>query len=95
MDKQANRYFIGIDCSGHEYLIPLSKKKEWEEYTNIPEDDERSWNIPDYAESIDGGTLTFENPRNKECIFGINLFVGNVVKELIFMLILLPEQKCI
>lgn len=60
---KTERYFIGGDNSGHEYLVPVSKAKEWGEWTLIPEDDERSWDEPDYAERIDGGTLTFENPE--------------------------------
>lgn len=56
------RYFIDTDCSGHEYYIPWDKREEWRSYAEIPEDDERSWEIPEYAVRIDGGTLTFEKP---------------------------------
>jgi hypothetical protein len=57
------RYFIGTDCSGHRYIVPLSRREEWDAWSDIPEDDERSWDEPEYAERIEGGLLTFENWR--------------------------------
>lgn len=59
------RYFIGFDGSGHSYLVPLEKKDEWDVWTEISEDDERSWDVPDYAVYIDGGLLTFSDPQMK------------------------------
>ena len=57
------KYFIGFDCSLHRYLVPLEKLKEWQTWCEIPEDDERSWVAPEYAQRIEGGLLTFENPE--------------------------------
>lgn len=59
----AERFFIGSDQSGHEYLVPCNLKPEWYEWSDIPEDDERSWDVPVFAERIDGGCLTFTDPR--------------------------------
>lgn len=57
------RYKIAEDNSCHYYLIPANKQKEWDEWLNIPEDDERSWDAPNFAVAIDGWhRLTFENP---------------------------------
>jgi hypothetical protein len=53
------RWFIGHDCSGHQYLIPEAREAEWGAFCEIPEDDERSWEVPDWAVRIDGGQLTF------------------------------------
>ena len=47
--------FIAVkdnDC--HRYQIPRNKKEDWYKWLEIPEDDERSWDVPDYAERIDG-----------------------------------------
>lgn len=57
------RYCIESDNSGHQYFIPFNKRDEWNEWLEIPEDDERSWDAPEYAERIDGGTLTFIAPK--------------------------------
>jgi len=58
-----DRYFIGADCSGHTYLVPMSKRQQWYEWADIPEEDERAWEVPDFAKRIDGGRLTFAAPR--------------------------------
>jgi len=56
-------FFIGTDCSGHEYIVPFAKYDEWNEWVDIPEDDERSWEEPSYAIRLDGGTLIFQKPQ--------------------------------
>lgn len=57
------RYFIGRDQSSHAYYVPWVKRAEWIAWSDLDDDDERSWDVPEYAVRIDGGTLTFENPR--------------------------------
>lgn len=42
------------DNSGHEYVIPQSKRLEWESFLEIPEDDEKSWDVPYWAEEKEG-----------------------------------------
>lgn len=61
--KLASRYFEGVDNSSHHYLIPLEKRSEWYAFCELPEDDERSWDTPEWAERLDGGLLTFEKPE--------------------------------
>ena len=62
------RYFIGTDISGHKYLVPVEKYREWNEWyetwltaldDDYPDLDEEF----DGAIRLDGGTLTFENPK--------------------------------
>lgn len=58
------RYFLGRDESLHWYLVPLKNKKEWDEWTEISEDDERYWKVPEFAKRIDGyDSITFSNPK--------------------------------
>lgn len=58
------RFFLGRDCSLHWYLVPAARRAEWEAWANIPEDDERSWTVPDFARAIDDyHTLTFAEPE--------------------------------
>lgn len=42
------------DNSGHDYVIPSEKLNEWDVFMQIPDDDERSWDVPDWAHRIDG-----------------------------------------
>lgn len=57
------RYFIGRDCSSHWYIVPAEKRAAWEAWANISEDDERSWDVPDYARRIDNPyRMTFRDP---------------------------------
>lgn len=56
------RYKIVSDCSGHKYYIPVGMSTEWDEFMDIPDDDPRAWNTPDFARCIDG-RFTFTDPR--------------------------------
>ena len=56
------RYFIGSDNSGHEYFVPVSRREEFDEWAQLPEDDEAGWETPEYATRIDG-RFTFTDPR--------------------------------
>lgn len=58
------RYFMSMDGSGHWYVIPVARQHEWEEWTDIPEDDERAWEAPDFAKPVGGAPscVTFSNP---------------------------------
>jgi len=56
------RFFIGHDNSGHEYIVPVAKRAEWYAWTDLPEDDERSWDEPEFAIRING-SLTFAAPE--------------------------------
>ena len=59
--KAAMRYCISDDGSGHKYVIPYERTQEWESWIYS-----QAWengDPPDYAERIDGGTLTFTDWR--------------------------------
>ncbi len=56
------RYKIVSDNSGHKYYIPVDKQVEWDAFASINEDDERSWDVPEFAVRIDG-RFTFTDPR--------------------------------
>lgn len=60
-----NRFFLDQDSSCHWYLIPLEKAGEWSEFMDIPDDDERSWQVPEWAKMIDGySSITFADPQD-------------------------------
>ncbi|WP_298983411.1 hypothetical protein [uncultured Roseibium sp.] len=61
--EEPERFFIGGDNSGHEYAVPVAKRDEWEAWVSLDEDDERSWDAPEFAIRIDG-CFTFENPSS-------------------------------
>lgn len=56
------RYFVGSDNSGHEYFVPVARREEFDEWAQLPEDDEAGWETPEYATRIDG-RFTFTDPR--------------------------------
>lgn len=47
-------YFFSQDNSTHWYVVPVSKRKEWDKWNNLDEDDEASWEVPEYAKAIGG-----------------------------------------
>lgn len=60
----SDRYFLGHDQSCHWYLVPAARRAEWEKWSNIPEDDEASWDEPAWAKRIGGdpACVTFTDP---------------------------------
>ena len=56
------RYFIGADNSGHDYLVPVSFRQEWNDFCELDEEDPASWDVPDWAIKFEGD-LTFSDPQ--------------------------------
>lgn len=54
------RFFIGTDSSSHSYVVPVARRAKWKRWCAIPEDDEASWDVPEWATRIDGAhSITF------------------------------------
>lgn len=49
------------DC--HWYIIPVDKKVEWFNWCELDEDDEKSWEAPEFAKEVWGcpSLVEFEN----------------------------------
>lgn len=63
-EEVSERFFLAQDDDCHWYLVPVDKREEWSEWREIPSDDERSWDVPDFATAIDGPhLLTFTDPQ--------------------------------
>lgn len=56
------RYFLGMDCGGHTYIVEWDRRHDWAEWCEINEDDPRSWEVPEYAR-LAGGVWTFADPQ--------------------------------
>lgn len=56
------RYFIGSDNSGHEYIVPVEKRDVFWSWSEMDEDDPDSWEAPEYALRLEG-RLTFTDPK--------------------------------
>lgn len=58
------RYFIGHDQSSHRYLVPYAARRDWKEWCELPDDDERAWEVPEHIEAIriDGAFVHFVEP---------------------------------
>lgn len=57
------RYFIGRDESGHKYVVPVSRKLEFDEWSEA--DTEANGFDPGLFNDcrLDGGLLTFTDPK--------------------------------
>jgi hypothetical protein len=57
------RYFIGSDDSGHQYVMPVYRKVEFDEWNQMSTESE-GFNPSLFDEfRLDGGLLTFTDPR--------------------------------
>jgi hypothetical protein len=63
--KTEPRFFLAQNNDCHWYLVPCDRRKEWDAWRSIDEDDERAWTAPDYAKLIGGSPslITFTNPE--------------------------------
>lgn len=61
---EGKRYFFDQDNSSHWYLVDADKRKDWDAWNELDEDDEEGWEEPDYATRINGGAsnYTFADP---------------------------------
>lgn len=71
-------YIEAHDNDGHRYQIPWQKREDWYKWCEIPSDDERSWDTPEYAIRIDGMSVTDNRGYNK----AIKEFEQNLLKAL-------------
>lgn len=64
---EPDRYFMDTDQNGHWFIIPEKFRNEWREWSEIPEEDERSWVPYLHAIPINGDptTATFCFPKTK------------------------------
>lgn len=56
------RYFLDSDDDFHWYLVPVSRRKEWERWL-----DRQDKEAPNFAKRLSAAvsTITFENPQLK------------------------------
>ena len=57
------RYFLSQDQSSHWYVVPFACQDQWQSWRDLPEDDERSWEAPEFAVRVHGGQVTFTQPQ--------------------------------
>lgn len=60
-----DRFFLSQDNDSHWFVIPVARQQEWNDWLDIPEDDERAWEAPDFAKSVGGAPclVTFSDPE--------------------------------
>jgi len=54
---------VVCDNSAHRYVIPLGKLDDWNQWLDIPDSDERSWDVPEYATPTGGRRVVFTGWR--------------------------------
>lgn len=55
--ENIEEYIEANDNDGHRYQIPKSKQEKWDKFLDIPSDDEASWDVPEWADRIDGAPI--------------------------------------
>jgi hypothetical protein len=62
---ESGRFFLAQDNSGHWYVVPFVNRHEWHAWCDIPEDDERAWTAPPFAQEVGGSPsrVTFLSPE--------------------------------
>ena len=48
------QYFFDQDQSCHWYIIESDKREEWDKWCALDEDDEASWETPEFAKPVGG-----------------------------------------
>lgn len=50
------RFFLSMDNDSLWFIIPVSRQKDWEDWTDLPEDSEEAWSAPTptWAKQIGG-----------------------------------------
>ena len=46
------KWFLSQDNSCHWYLVLASKRKEWNDWKELPEDDPKGWDVPCFAKYL-------------------------------------------
>ena len=46
------KYFLDQDHSSHWYIIEAMYRNEWNEWLDLDGDDERAWQVPDFAKEV-------------------------------------------
>ena len=64
LPKKKELFIQVYDNSSHRYQIPWSKRDDWFKWCEIPENDERSLETPEWAKRIDGMPLEDNEPFN-------------------------------
>ncbi len=59
------RFFLCRDCDAHWYIVPVERRAEWDAWRTIPDDDEQSWEAPEWARQVGGSPslVTFTEPE--------------------------------
>ena len=61
MEIMPERFFLATDISSHWYVVPESKRDDWEKFEALDDDDEASWFPPSFATPLGGSpaNITF------------------------------------
>lgn len=60
-----DRFFLAQDNDTHWYIVPADRIDDWREWLSIDSDDERAWEVPDFARPVSGSPIrvTFTDPE--------------------------------
>lgn len=59
------RHYLTRDNDAHWYVVPVDKAEEWEEWLSWDSDDQRSWEVPAWAQAAGRwpSAVSFSDPQ--------------------------------
>lgn len=59
------RFYLDTDNDSHWFIIPLTRKAEWEKWLELDQDTEAAWLAPKFAIEVGGSpnSVTFSQPE--------------------------------
>lgn len=47
-------FFLSMDNDGHWFIIPVERRDEWNDWIDLDQSDEASWDVPEWADDLNG-----------------------------------------
>ena len=65
--EDRDKYFLDQDGDGHWFVVPVSRKEEWDNWAALDSDDETAWTAPNFVEEVGGApqSVIFERFKIK------------------------------
>lgn len=54
------KVFLDQDQDCHWYMVQADKRKEWDDWVNMNQDDPAAWDAPEFAKPLGGGPQEVE-----------------------------------
>lgn len=59
INGESGPFILVSDDDGHDYIIPVSRRNDWDKWCDMDSYDCESWQVPNYAMSVDRPFISF------------------------------------